>query len=99
LQGRVTGEPQADPAAVVRGGPAPPGPDPQRRRVAGVTRTAAAERRTSLAIDFQFDETAGGRRLKLASIVDEHTREALAIRVARTCGAHDLVEVLTARRC
>ena len=31
-------------------------------------------------MDFQFDETADGRRLKLANIVDEHTREALAMR-------------------
>ena len=46
------------------------------------------------AIDFQFDETADGRRVKLANIVDEHTREALAMRVGRTCTADDLVEVL-----
>jgi putative transposase len=46
------------------------------------------------AIDFQFDETSDGRRLKLANIVDEHTREALAMRVGRTCTADDLVEVL-----
>jgi putative transposase len=46
------------------------------------------------AIDFQFDETANGRRVKLANIVDEHTREALAMRVGRTCTADDLVEVL-----
>jgi putative transposase len=46
------------------------------------------------AIDFQFDETADGRRLKLANIVDEHTREALAMRVGRTCTADDLIEVL-----
>jgi putative transposase len=39
------------------------------------------------AIDFQFDETADGRRLKLANIVDEHTREVLAMRVGRTCTA------------
>jgi putative transposase len=46
------------------------------------------------AIDFQFDETADGRRVKLANIVDEHTREALAMRVGRTCTADDLIEVL-----
>ena len=32
--------------------------------------------------------------MKLANIVDEHTREALAMRVGRTCTADDLVEVL-----
>ena len=47
------------------------------------------------AIDFQFDETADGRRVKLANIVDEHTREALAMPVGRTCTADDLIEVLT----
>jgi putative transposase len=46
------------------------------------------------AIDFQFDQTSDGRRIKLANIVDEHTREALAMRVGRTCTADDLVEVL-----
>ena len=34
------------------------------------------------ALDFQFDETADGRRLKLLNVVDEHTREALAMHVA-----------------
>jgi putative transposase len=32
--------------------------------------------------------------LKLANIVDEHTREALAMRVGRSCTADDLVEIL-----
>jgi hypothetical protein len=48
-----------------------------------------------LALDFQFDETAAGRRLKLLNIVDEHTREALAMRVARHCTAADVVTELT----
>ena len=43
------------------------------------------------AIDFQFDETIDRRRLKLTNIVDEHTREALAMRVARHCTAEDLI--------
>ena len=46
------------------------------------------------AIDFQFDETSDGRRLKPANVVDEHTRQALAMRVGRTCTADDLIEVL-----
>jgi putative transposase len=48
------------------------------------------------AIDFQFDETADRRRLKLANIVDEFTREALAMRVGRSCGADQLVETIGA---
>ena len=46
------------------------------------------------AIDFQFDETAD--RLKLCNIVDEHTREALAMRVGRTCDADGVVAVIEA---
>jgi putative transposase len=46
------------------------------------------------AIDFQFDETANGRRLKLANVVDEYTRQALAMRVGRSCSADQLVEVI-----
>lgn len=42
-------------------------------------------------MDFQFDETADTRRLKLLNVVDEHTREALAMRVRRTCGADEVV--------
>ena len=39
------------------------------------------------ALDFQFDQTADGRVLKLLNIVDEHTREALAIVAARSINA------------
>jgi putative transposase len=46
------------------------------------------------AIDFQFDETADYRRLKLANIVDEYTREALSMEVTRSMGADELIEVL-----
>jgi len=48
------------------------------------------------AIDFQFDVTADGRQIKLANIVDEFTREALAMRVGRTCDADQLVNLLDA---
>lgn len=46
------------------------------------------------AIDFQFDETSDGRRLKLANVIDEHTREALDIYVARSITADVVVERL-----
>ena len=39
------------------------------------------------ALDFQFDQTADGRVLKLLNIVDEHTREALAVVAARRINA------------
>src|SRR3954452_21572730 len=46
------------------------------------------------AIDFQFDQTADGRRLKLLNVVDEFTREALAIEIARNIDADRTVDVL-----
>jgi hypothetical protein len=46
------------------------------------------------ALDFQFDETADHRRLKLLNIVDEHIPEALAMRVGRTCDADGVVVVI-----
>src|SRR5690606_17893562 len=46
------------------------------------------------ALDFQFDETSDQRRLKLLNIVDEHTREALAMDVNRSTGADAVVSVL-----
>jgi len=36
------------------------------------------------ALDFQFDQTSDGRILKLLHVVDEHTREALAVVAAIT---------------
>jgi putative transposase len=46
------------------------------------------------ALDFQFDETADQRRLKMLNIVDEHTREALAMEVDRSMGADQVVAVI-----
>ncbi len=46
------------------------------------------------ALDFQFDTTSDGRILKLLHVVDEQTREALAIEVARRIDADRTVSVL-----
>lgn len=46
------------------------------------------------ALDFQFDQTTDGRALKLLNIVDEFTREVLAIEVARSIDADHVVAVL-----
>jgi putative transposase len=46
------------------------------------------------ALDFQFDETADGRRLKLLNVVDEYTRQALAMHVGRRADADTVVAVL-----
>ena len=43
------------------------------------------------ALDFQFDATSDGRALKLLHGVDEFTREALVMRVGRSCDADELV--------
>ena len=46
------------------------------------------------ALDYQFDQTEDGRRLKLLNVVDEHTREALTITVDRRIDADATVAVL-----
>jgi len=46
------------------------------------------------AMDFQFDTTAEGRTLKMLNVIDEFTREALAIDVDRAINADGVVEVL-----
>jgi putative transposase len=45
--------------------------------------------------DFVMDQTADGRRLKILPVVDEYTRECLALVVARRLTAADVVGVLT----
>ena len=44
--------------------------------------------------DFLMDQTEDGRRLKLLPVLDECTREAHAILVARSIRAEDVVELL-----
>ena len=46
------------------------------------------------ALDFQFDETAQRRRLKLLNVIDEFTREALAIWVDHSIDADKVVDVV-----
>jgi putative transposase len=46
------------------------------------------------AFDFQFDQTADGRVLKLLNIVDEFTREALVMLVERSIDADRTVAIL-----
>jgi putative transposase len=46
------------------------------------------------ALDYQFDQTTDGRILKLLNVVDEHTRETLAIAVERRIDADATVAVL-----
>jgi putative transposase len=46
------------------------------------------------ALDFQFDQTADGRTLKLLNVVDEFTREALEMLVQRSITADETVAAL-----
>ena len=46
------------------------------------------------AIDFQFDQTMDGRRLKFLNIVDEYSRMCLAIRIGRRCKAMDVIDTI-----
>ena len=46
------------------------------------------------AIDFVSDQTADGRPLKILTVTDEHTREALATPAASRMSADDTVDVL-----
>jgi len=43
------------------------------------------------ALDFQFDSTVDGKAVKIASMIDEHTRESLLHLVERSITAHRLV--------
>ena len=74
---------------------------PQRRRKkrltgVGVVVGAMSPMRPNViwAMDFQFDTTADGRTLKLLNVIDEFTREALAITVDRCINADGVVAVL-----
>jgi putative transposase len=70
----------------------------KRRRLGESTVPAmrlAAERRNHVwALDYQHDQTADGRVIRLLNVVDEFTREALAMHVARSIDADTTVTVL-----
>ena len=74
---------------------------PQRRRKKRLTGIGVAVGAMSpirpnviWAMDFQFDTTADGRTLKMLNVIDEFTREALAIDVDRSIDADGVVDVL-----
>jgi putative transposase len=71
----------------------------RKRQRLGTSTTPAARLRAERpnhvwALDYQFDQTADGRLLKLLNVVDEHTREALATVVARSITADATVDTL-----
>jgi transposase InsO family protein len=74
---------------------------PQRRRKKRLTGVGTAVGAMSpiapnviWAMDFQFDTTADGRTIKMLNIIDEFTREALAIHVDRAINADGVVDIL-----
>jgi putative transposase len=69
----------------------------RRRTAAPDAKHLRAERPNQLwALDYQYDQTVDGRMLRLLNIVDEFTREALAMRVDRSITAEQTVSALEA---
>ena len=92
------GEPQACGAYLEAGGA-------ESAQTAAEARSAVAQRRIvhpaeaavsgpRLVVRLRGSRTHDGRALKLLTVLDEHTRECLAIVVARKIRAHDVLEVL-----
>ncbi len=66
----------------------------KRAGVSAVPPIAADAPKVVWAIDFQFDSTIDGKAIKIASMVDEHTRESLLNLVERSITGTDLVDEL-----
>lgn len=68
-----------------------------RRRVAGSGQrpVSPAAHNHVWAYDFIFDACANGQQLKCLTVVDEYTRECLAIEVAGSIRSHRVIEVLS----
>ncbi len=78
-------------------------PDKQRKRrrllLEGASENGCARRRAEQkdhvwSYDFVMDRTEDGRRLKMMPVVDEYTRECLAIEVERSVTAEDVIGTL-----
>jgi putative transposase len=66
----------------------------KRAGVSSVPPVVADAPKVVWAIDFQFDSTVDGKAIKIASMVDEHTRESLLNMVERSITAERLVDEL-----
>lgn len=70
---------------------------PPRRRRACLKRKLwllASEKNEGWSMDFISDQLFDGRRIRLLTIVDNHTRESLAIHVGQRIRGHEVVQVL-----
>jgi transposase InsO family protein len=72
----------------------PPRPRRRRRGKRMPGHVTAACPNQVWALDFLVDQTADGRPIKILTVTDEHTREALATQAARRLGADDTVATL-----
>lgn len=61
----------------------------------GISRRKAAGKNDVWAFDFIFDRTSNGRSIKWLSVVDEFTRECLALEVSRSMSSGDVIDVLS----
>ena len=75
-----------------------PQKQPKRRRLwlnDGSCIRLRAERKDHVwSYDFVFDRTADGRAIKMLTVIDEYTRESLAIKVGRKLRSRDVLECL-----
>jgi putative transposase len=68
-----------------------------RRRKSVVTRgpsVAATRKDERWSMDFMHDQLQDGRRLRVLTVVDQYTREALATEARGSFSAHDVIDVL-----
>ena len=72
----------------------PPRPRRRRRGKRMPGHVTAASPNQVWALDFLVDQTADGKPIKILTVADEHTREALATQAARRIGADETVDVL-----
>ena len=70
---------------------------PRKRRVgtSAITCSQAIRPNHVWTYDFVFDRCANGQQIKLLTVVDEYTRESLAIRVATSIKSRAVIEVLS----
>ena len=61
----------------------------------GIVRRKAEHKDHVWSVDFIFDRTATGRPLKMLVVIDEYTRECLALEVGRKFTGDEFVETLT----
>lgn len=70
---------------------------PPRRRVAALKREirpTATEQNECWSMDFVADQLFDGRKIRVLTLVDNHTRESLALHAGQRIGGMDVVEVL-----